>query len=217
MTTVPMKNGSPEGTPGARYPAELVCDVTTPEGTTIHLRTIRPDDAPGLVRFHQGLSPQSIYRRFFSVHPKLSDAEVAWFTCVDYVNRLALVAEDGGRLVAIGRYDKSPGSREAEVAFVVLDEYQHHGIGTLLLERLADAAWRNGVTTFVASTLADNRAMQHVFATSGFKVTRVLDGGIVSFRFSIEPDDDYRAARAARAARHASHQDDPPGPEAPPC
>lgn len=214
MTTVPIQNGSPEGTPAARYPAELVCDIPTAEGTTIHLRPIRPDDAPGLVRFHQGLSPQSIYRRFFSVHPKLSEAEVTWFTCVDYVNRLALVAEDGDRLVAVGRYDKSPASAEAEVAFVVLDEYQHHGIGTLLLERLAEAAWRNGVTTFVASTLADNRAMQHVFASSGFKVTRVLDRGIVSFRFSIEPDDAYRQACAAR---HASHTGDPPGPEAAPC
>ena len=187
MTTVPIQNVSPEGTPAARYPAELVCDIPTAEGTTIHLRPIRPDDAPGLVRFHQGLSPQSIYRRFFSVHPKLSEA---------------------------GRYDKSPASAEAEVAFVVLDEYQHHGIGTLLLERLAEAAWRNGVTTFVASTLADNRAMQHVFASSGFKVTRVLDRGIVSFRFSIEPDDAYRQACAAR---HASHTGDPPGPEAAPC
>jgi len=65
----------------------------------------------------------------------------------------------------------------------------------------------------VASTLAENRDMLHVFADSGFHVSRVLDGGIVSVRFPIEPDDAYRAAYAARHAPDLGSRHD----EARPC
>ena len=140
--------------PGPAYPSDLECVVSTLLGATVHVRPIRPDDAAQLVTFHQGLSSRSVYRRFFSVHPTLSDAEVERFTCVDYVDRLALVAEVDGQIVAVARYDRSPGSPEAEVAFVVADVFQHRGIATMMLELLAYAAWRSGITTFVASTLA---------------------------------------------------------------
>ena len=203
----------PDQAPAPRYPVELAYDVTTRVGTMVHLRPIRPDDAPRLVDFHAHLSPYSVYRRFFSAHPRLSAAEVERFTCVDYVDRMALIAEDGDRLVAVGRYDRSPGKAEAEVAFVVADQYQHQGIGTLLLEQLADAGWRNGITTFVAKTLMENREMLAVFADSGFRVTTSVEDGIVSATILIEPDEAYRVALTARHARvqhPARHQADTP-------
>ncbi|MGA7416932.1 MAG: GNAT family N-acetyltransferase [Acidimicrobiales bacterium] len=180
------------------YPSDLESDVATRLGILLHVRPIRPDDAPPLVDFHQGLSLNSVYRRFLYVHRNLSAEEVERFTCVDYVNRLALVAEDDSGLVAIARYDRAPGTAEAEVAFVVADQYQHHGIGTLLLERLAAAAWQRGITEFVATALAENREMLQVFADSGFQVTTALAGGIMSVRFPIAPDDAYRTACQAR-------------------
>ena len=167
------------------YPADMAGDVTTREGTSLHLRPIRPDDAVGLLEFHGRLSQRSVYRRFLFVHPKLSASEVDRFTHVDYADRLALVVEDGDRLVAVGRYDRSPGTSEAEVAFVVADEYQHHGIGTMLLHRLAEAAGPKGITTFTACTLADNRDMLDVFVHGGFPVTRTYEDGTVNVRMSI--------------------------------
>lgn len=161
--------------------------MTTMLGTKVHVRAIRPDDASRLVTFHLALTPKSVYRRFFSIHPKLTDAEVERFTCVDYVNRLALIAEVGDRMVAVARYDRLAGTSEAEVAFVVTDELQHHGIATLLLELLAHAAWRSGITAFVASTLAENRAMLGVFTGSRFDVNTHLECGVVEVRFMIDP------------------------------
>jgi GNAT superfamily N-acetyltransferase len=183
------------------YPDELARDVKTREGETVRVRPIRPDDAPALVAFHDHLSPLSVYRRFFSLHPKLSAAEVRRFTCVDYVDRLALVAEDHGRLIAVARYDRRPGTTEAEVAFVVSDAYQHHGIATLLLEELSDAGWNNGIQTFFAVTLTENRDMLDVFTGSGFPVTTSLEEGTVNVRFSIEPTKAYGSARARRHAQ----------------
>jgi GNAT superfamily N-acetyltransferase len=195
----------PMGVAAIRYPTQLECDLTTTEGRKLHLRPIRPDDAPKLVDFHQHLSPRSVYRRFFYSHSRLPDEEVERFTCIDYVDRLALVAEDGHKLVAVTRYDRAPGTTEAEVAFVVADEYQHHGLGTLLLEHLADAAWANGISAFTAQTMLENRDMIRVFMDSGFSVTTSLELGIVSIRFPIEPNDTSRSARAARQPR-TKHQ-----------
>jgi RimJ/RimL family protein N-acetyltransferase len=160
--------------------------VLTPSGTALFIRPIRPDDAERLVAFHERLSPQSVYFRFFSPHPRLSSFEVERFTNVDYADRLALVAEVGGELVGIGRYDRICGT-EAEIAFVVADAWQHHGIATVLLELLADAARANGFETFVASTLPDNHEMIHVLRNSSFPVTMRFTDGVVTARFPITP------------------------------
>jgi GNAT superfamily N-acetyltransferase len=172
------------------YPAELEGEAVLDDGTPIGFRPIRPDDAPALAEFHAGLSATSVYLRFFGAHPRLSEREVARFTHVDYHDRLALVALVAGRLTGVARYDRLEGD-EAEVAFVVADDFQHHGIGTMLLERLADAARRRGVATFFAQTLAENRTMLDVFLHSGYAVTTTNDGQLVELRFPI----DHRVTR----------------------
>src|ERR1700722_5047830 len=114
----------------ASVPPEFDCDVTTSVGTKVHVRAIRPDDGGRLAAFHEALSPHSVYMRFFSAHPKLSEREVERFTHVDYADRPALVAEIDGQVVAVARYDRLLPSAEAEVAFVVADQLQHHGIAS---------------------------------------------------------------------------------------
>jgi GNAT superfamily N-acetyltransferase len=152
----------------------------SPSIGSVSLRPIRSDDAARLVDFHQHLSPGSVYRRFFSVHPTLSATEVKRFTCVDHVDREALIAQDGDRLVAVGRYERGPGPTEAEIAFVVADEYQHHGIATALLDALAEAALTVGIVRFVASVLAENRAMLDVFRHSGLPMETTSEDGVVT-------------------------------------
>jgi GNAT superfamily N-acetyltransferase len=171
--------------PGDRYPSELVCEVRTSTGHTMQLRPIRPDDGCRLRQFHAHLSARSVYLRYFFTHPRLSPEEIDRFTRVDYVDRLALIGEDRDRIVAVGRYERLPGTTEAEVAFIVADDVQHQGIGSLLLARLANAAIANGITVFVAQTLAENRAMIDVFLKSGFPVTSHSEGGTVDIRFPI--------------------------------
>ena len=194
-----MPDGAPCSTQG--YPHELVRRIAWDDGVTLLVRPIRPDDGARLLAFHHHLSTRSTYLRFFSVHPELSPGEVEHFTCVDYEARLALVVEHDRDLVAVGRYERLTGSSEAEVAFVVADAYQHHGIGTLLLDELAEAAWTRGITVFVATTLAENRGMLDVFHHSGFHVTSRRDHETILLRFSICPDDRETHQRAVRPSR----------------
>jgi len=140
------------------------------------------------VAFHGRLSPESIYRRFFTSHPKLSPAEVDRFTCVDGHDRMALVATLNGQIVGIARYDRFRAApAEAEVAFVVQDAHQGRGLGTLLLEHLAGYARTQGVDTFRAETLWENRPMQEVFRRAGFIEEARPDHGIVDVRLDIRP------------------------------
>ena len=186
------------------YPSDLTTRVTTETGLTLQMRPIRPDDADILQQFHAQLTPDSVFRRYFSLHPELSTDELVHLTTVDYVDRLAFIIIVRGALVAVGRYDRIPDTPRAEVAFLVDDAYQHQGLGILLLDHLAEAAWQRGITTFIAETQADNRSMMHVFKESGFDVTARLEDEIIFVRFPIEPTDESRARRAERARRWAA-------------
>jgi len=192
----------PSGSPG-RYPGETVEEVTSEKGLALRMRPIRAEDAELLVAFHARLTPDSVYRRYFSLHPVLSPAEVAHLTQVDYVDRFAFVVLEGDTLIGVARYDRIPGTTEAEVAFVVEDQYQGQGIGMLLLEHLADVAYPLGITTFSAETQAGNRDMLNVFYYSGYDVTTKMEDEIISVSFPIEPTEASRAARRARAEKIA--------------
>lgn len=213
-----MPDGDDTGRPGpdGDYPATLEVDETLRDGTTVRFRPIRPDDGPDLVAFHDGLSAQSVYRRFFFTHPHLSGGEVERFTRVDYADRMAYAVWDGDRMVGVGRYERLAVPAEAEVAFVVTDDHQHLGIGTLLLDHLADVARDHGIATFVAQTLSDNRDMLGVFRSSGFPVVATTASGTVTLRFPIDPGGDYVAARASRRAASAPGSSPGPSPGARP-
>ena len=130
------------------YPVELEYVLSSRSHEALRLRPIRPDDDRKLSVFHSKLSADSIYRRYFSVHPELSPGELVHLTQVDYVDRLALVIESGDDLIAVCRYERYPGTTDAEVAFIVADDHQHQGLGQLMLHRLASAAWERGIQPF---------------------------------------------------------------------
>lgn len=140
-------------------------------GERVHARPIRPDDTARLQAFHAHLSADSVVFRFFRYLPTLSDADAEHFTHVDYMDRMALVATEGfpdaERILGVVRYDRI-GPDIAEVAFVVADRWQGHGIATALLRRLAAYARLRGITRMLAVTLAANAKMLEVLQNSGY-------------------------------------------------
>ena len=182
------------------YPAHWEADVVLADGGTAHLRPITPQDADALQAFHVRQSPESTYLRFFAPMPRLSDADLARFTTVDHVNRVALVATVGDDIVAVGRFDRI-GPHTAEVAFNVSDAHQGRGLGSVLLEHLAAAARENGVHRFVAEVLPQNRRMLGVFRDAGYEVRHDFEDGVVSLSFDIDPTERSLAVMASREHR----------------
>ncbi|HEX6422437.1 MAG TPA: GNAT family N-acetyltransferase [Acidimicrobiales bacterium] len=184
-----------------RYPAEWDADVVLSDGGTVRVRPIRPDDAERLVDFHGRQSPESIYFRYFTPHPELSDDEVEHLTNVDYVDRMAFVALRADVLVGVARYDRWPLRSEAEVAFFVDGAHQGRGMATVLLEYLAEAARRAGISAFTATVLPTNRRMVGVFRAAGFEVRSSFDEGVIEVHLDLQPTPAAVAAIEARAQR----------------
>ena len=156
--------------PAEAYPRDREADVVLRDGSTVHVRPVRADDADAIRTFLEALSPESIGFRFFGT-PNL-DWVTEWSVDVDYADRFALVAESGSprSVIAHAAYVTNEGGKSAEVAFLVADAWQGRGISTILLAHLAEVADRHGITTFTAEVLPANHRMIEVFRESGFPV-----------------------------------------------
>jgi len=151
---------------------------TLRNGRRVEIRALRPDDQAGLLTAVGRTSAQSLFRRFFAAKRGFTEQEVAFFMNIDFTNHVALVAvvEEAGGPVIVGgaRYIVGqPG--QAEVAFVVVDEYQGQGIGAALMRHLAAIARNSGLRELIAEVLPDNTPMLKVFEKSGFSLESVRE------------------------------------------
>ncbi len=193
----------------AGYPAHREGDVVLRDGSTVHVRPLRPDDGAALLDFLRRLSPDSRAQRFHSAGPDLEGA-VARATDVDWRDRSGLVALAGidGRIVGHAGYRRIDGER-AEVGFTVADAFQGRGLGTILLAHLAEMAAESGIGTFEAEVAPANLRMLEVFRESGFPLRTRAEPGIVrtelgtSFSPEARERFDRREQIAALAAMRA--------------
>jgi GNAT superfamily N-acetyltransferase len=144
------------------------------DGSEIEIRAFAPSDQPDLQAAVARTSAKSLYRRFFTVKRSFSEREREFFLNVDFKDHVALMAwtEEAGRKVIAGgaRYVAvEPG--KAEVAFMVIDDYQGRGIGSALLAHLAMIARASGLQELVAEVLAENASMLKIFERSGLPMT----------------------------------------------
>lgn len=177
----------------SEYPTDLESDVTLKDGTELHLRPIRPEDAPRLIDFYDRLGRHTAYQRFFSIMKRLPPDWARLLATVDYRSRLALVAERGPapapELVGVGRYEPTEDPNTVEVAFVVQDGLQGQGLGAILLQHLLEAAEARGIRRFRAHVLADNRRMLDLLTRFTEIRERQLDAGVVTLLFERRTDE----------------------------
>jgi acetyl coenzyme A synthetase (ADP forming)-like protein len=173
----------------------VVRDVILREGTTLRLRAPNRADADAVLAFVNRLSPESLYFRFHGL-PPVGPRLVEPFLDPDWDERGALIgtlaADEEERVVALGTWSRLRDPAAAEAAFAVDDEHQGRGIGTRLVEQLADLAADAGIERFVAEVLPSNLAMLQVFERVGFEVARELEGGVVEVVFPIAATESYR-------------------------
>ena len=185
--------------------AERHADVLLSDGTAGHMRAIRPSDADAIVAFHARMSERTRYLRYFSPYPRIPERDLERFVNVDHQDREAFVIVNGPRIMGVGRYERlGPDSPDAEVAFVVEDAHQGRGIGSVLLEHLADAARDHGIARFVAEVLPQNASMLRVFGDFGYQVQRRYADGVVHLSFPIAPTDKSREVQESREQRTES-------------
>jgi RimJ/RimL family protein N-acetyltransferase len=115
--------------------------------------------------------------------------DVQQLTNVDYQHNLAIVGVvpgvSGEEVVAIAQYFLEPRLQTAEVAFIVQDEWQQKGMGTLLLDYITQIAKQHGVKRFYAKVLPTNKPMLTVFHNSGYKVNTEFDGDVYNIMYDL--------------------------------
>jgi RimJ/RimL family protein N-acetyltransferase len=162
--------------------------ITLLDGSSARLRLVRSDDGEGLRDLMTRISARSLYLRFHHQVARLSDDDVRRFTQLDYRKSYGVAVSVGEgedeRIAGIGHYfEISP--KHAEVAFLVADEDQGHGIATHILDALIEAGRENGYETFEAFVLAENRLMMEVFRATGLPLRSNLNYGTLFVEFPI--------------------------------
>ena len=192
-------------TPDPEFIRKRTTEVVLVDGTRVVLRPLVPEDGRRILDGFARMSPESRYRRFMSPVDELTPEMLRKLTDVDYVDHFAWAAlakdEPGRPGIGVARYVRSEDDPEvAEAAVTVIDEYQHRGLGTLLLQALGAAALEHGITRFRGYVLEDNRAMREILEETGARTAH--DGaGIVRVEVILPIGRDVRASPAYRALR----------------
>ncbi|MFO7537465.1 MAG: bifunctional acetate--CoA ligase family protein/GNAT family N-acetyltransferase [Chloroflexota bacterium] len=163
------------------YPSQYIDNFTGDDGNEYTIRPIRPEDEPQMVAFHESLSEESVYLRYFrafNLSQRVEHERLTRICFIDYDRTMALVVErphpDTGlpEIIAIGRLNKEVGLPEGEFALLVSDDHQGQGLGTALLTRLLDIGRDEGLTTIYAYMLDENMGMRRICKNLGFNFQR---------------------------------------------
>jgi len=155
----------------------------TATANALEIRPIAPDDKQALLDGFERLSEQSRYRRFLAPHGALTPEEVRYFTEVDHHDHEALVAVEPatGEGVGVARYVRfADDPTTAEVAVAVIDDWQRRGVGTRLMNELAQRAREEGITRFSGLVLADNDVMLNLLRELGEVNVGEIEAGAVN-------------------------------------
>jgi acetyltransferase len=161
------------------YPAQYVDPWTLKVGTPVLIRPIRPEDEPLIVRFHESLSEESVYLRYFhliQLSQRVAHERLIRICFLDYDRDMALVADHQDsetgehEILGVGRLSRQPGTREAEFAVLVSDKAQGQGLGTELVRRLLHVGREENIHRVTAEVLPQNRAMQRICERLGFRL-----------------------------------------------
>ena len=161
------------------YPRELEKLVTLRDGTPVHLRPIRPDDAPGVQDMISRSNLEDLRMRFFTAMKQLPPALAARLTQIDYDREMAFVAHavngqnDG--LWGVGRLHADPDRQRAEYAVMTRSDVAGRGLGLRLMQEIIEHGHRTGVQQIFGEVLAENERMLKMDERLGFRRERSED------------------------------------------
>ena len=164
------------------YPAQYMWGEEMQDSSPVLIRPIRPEDEPLMVKFHESLSDESIYMRYFhamNLDRRTAHDRLTRICFIDYDREMALVAErenpaSGEReILGVARLSSPGGARhEAEFSVLISDAFQRQGLGTILMTHLLEVGREEGLRRITADILYDNRPMQRLSKKLGFRVRR---------------------------------------------
>jgi RimJ/RimL family protein N-acetyltransferase len=150
------------------------------------IRPVEPEDAEALVRMFDRLSPESIYRRFFTQLPSLDGKFLEWFAVADHDKHEGVVYTVGGEIVGVAHYERlKDDPNTAEIAVIVEDDCQRRGIARKLMNRLTRLAGERGIRNLSAVVLTNNQAARSLAESMVPDARPRWVGGEIEYSFPV--------------------------------
>jgi acetyltransferase len=165
--------GGPAGRFAIRpYPKEWERHPTLPDGKTILVRPVRPEDEALYPPFFAHVTQQDLRLRFFAPVKDFSHGFIARFTQIDYSRAMAFIAIDEacGDMLGVVRIHNDPNYETAEYAILVRSDLKGHGLGWTLMELIIEYARAEGLRTIHGQVLRENVTMLEMCRKLGFTV-----------------------------------------------
>jgi len=147
--------------------------------SNVTIRPMRAADAEIEAEFVRKLSSQTKHNRFLEGVNELSEAMLKKLCDIDGKHVMAFLAtinqDDKEKQIGVSRYAVGDKENEGEIAITVADEWQHQGIGKLLMAPLIEYAKNNGITQLYSLDLTSNQAMRHLAKDFGMTAKREAD------------------------------------------
>lgn len=181
-----------QATPRRVYPWEQERVEELRTGEKVRVRPARLSDEEPLRDMFYRLTDESTYQRFLGYKRYHPHDEMQRLVDLDYHANMALVVETPGdrpTIIGMCRYDVDPATNLADIAFVVVDEHQNKGVGTVLMRRMTEIARQRGLGGFSADVLTTNHGMLGVFHKSGLFVQTERTGGCYHLTATFDADD----------------------------
>ena len=173
-------------------PSRYASQETLRDGTTVTVRAARADDGPRIGHAFHNLERDTVYTRFFGYKSDVSEAELGRITGADFDRAVALLVTVGAGedevVIGGGSYfvvDSAPPLRNAELAFLIEEDYQGRGLASVLLQHMIRIARMKGQKQFEADVLSRTLAMLRVFRHSGLPMTVRREGDVVHVVLSL--------------------------------
>lgn len=175
----------PAGTPESKlsyppirpYPLRYVTPFRTRGGMDVTIRPVRPEDEPLIEDFHRKLSARSVYLRYYkplALEDRITHERLARICHIDYDREMALLILRGSgkdeEVLAVGRVSKLHGRNQGRITLLIRDEFQRHGLGRELMQRLIGFAKDEKLDRLLATMTPENKEMQGLALKTGFKL-----------------------------------------------
>ncbi len=164
-------------------------------GEPVLIRPIQQQDRPSLARFHESLSDETVYLRYFKLlklSTRTAPERLARICAADTSRESVLVADylgegpAGRAIIGVGRLNAIPASQDCEIAVVVSDAFQNLGLGSRLLRRLLECARERRYERVVANMLPENDVVRGFLRRQTFPMRTQVDCGVLTVEIDIK-------------------------------
>ena len=152
------------------YPRELITSAALPDGTSLRLRPVRPEDEPLLIDLARHMNLEDLRMRFFTSMKSVPHHLAARLSQIDYDREMALIAEADAAVLGVARFSADPDNQRAEFAIAIRSDWKRRGLGRLLMRHLIEVARRRGIGALFGDVLRENDAMLALCRALGFSV-----------------------------------------------